>query len=221
MPYLNISNFSRVAACGQDGGRRTHPARTFALGAALLLLFFCLSRTGHAQVCCAAGPTGENTSSAGGDPNAQYATETDYYQTLTGGSGNYVGWYIWEYAAQSGSDGCYQNTNLNQALVPPDPQPSNNTNDPWTVTAGNVWGVDIVGWAPGSVSYIRQNSPMYAVSPMIPNFPCGATAYQALSAECPGGTTAALYDPDVVQSEAVYSTDVYNTREGVPDTIYQ
>jgi hypothetical protein len=179
----------------------------------VLLCGLCLVGSGtlSAQVCCAAPPTAETTTATG----TTNTYETLFQMTLTGGSGNYVGWGITEYSAAPGSDGCY-NAGVNTALVPEYPVISGGS---WTVAAGNSWGPDAVGWLPASVSYIRANSPLNSKTPLIVTFPCGAIVYQALTILCPGGSTPDLYDPSVRQTETVYSTYVINSREGTSNTI--
>lgn len=181
----------------------------------LFLAGICLLSNGAAaQACCVAGPTSESTLATGG--NGTYNTATNFQMTLQGGSGNYVNWTITEYSAAPGSDGCY-NPGVNTIYVPEYPVVSGGQ---WTVAGGNTWGADVVGWKPASVTYIRNNSPLHSNHPLIVTFPCGAIVYQALTILCPGGSTPDLYDPDVRQTETVYSTYVINSREGVYSTLY-
>lgn len=177
--------------------------------AILLGVFSVAHRAATAQVCCAAGPTSESTTANGA--NSTYNTATNFQMVLKGGSGNYMGWSVTEYSAAPGSDGCY-NSKVNPAYVPEYPVISNGT---WTVGSGNSWGPDVVGWLPGSVTYIRNNSPLHSNTPIITTFPCGEVVYQALGILCPGGSTTDLYDPDVTLTASVYNTYVENCREGV------
>lgn len=178
------------------------------------LVLFAFNESSVAQVCCAAAPTSESTVANGA--NGTYDTATNFQMTLKGGSGNFVSWRITEYTAAPGSDGCY-NPGVNTTLVPEYPGVSGGS---WTVGSGNTWGADVVGWTPASVTYIRNNSPLHSSHPLIVTFPCGAIVYQALSILCPGGSTPDLYDPNVRQTETVYSTYVTNSREGVYSTLY-
>lgn len=94
-------------------------------------------------------------------------------------------------------------------------QPTDNTNPPCPVASSNGYRPDVVGWYPFAANYIRSNSPLYSITPLIPNFPCGATVYQALSVLCPGGTTGDLYVPSQTLSATVYQYYVENCRAGV------
>ena len=178
------------------------------------IVLFVGDKNSAAQVCCAAAPTSESTVANGA--NGTYNTATNFQMTLEGGSGNFANWRITEYTAAPGSDGCY-NPGVNATLVPEYPGVSGGS---WTVAGGNSWGPDVVGWTPASVTYIRNNSPLHSAHPLIVTFPCGAIVYQALSILCPGGSTSDLYDPNVRQSETIYSTYVTNSREGVYSTLY-
>jgi hypothetical protein len=168
----------------------------------------------RAQACCTTSPTSETTTDFGGGAG-NLATVSYFNQVLQGGTGNYGGWTVTEFEGATGSDGCW-NQNVNPAYVPEYPSVDGSS---WSVFSDNHWFPDEVGWLAASVNYIRQNSPMYSNTPLIPNFPCGYMVYQNLFIVCPGGTAPGENYDNTTQTGTIYSTYVQNIREGVGSVI--
>jgi hypothetical protein len=109
-------------------------------------------------------PTGETSNSGGWDPNAP--TIHIWNQTLTG-SGNFVGRDIAENDGTGGSDNCHwPDSEIPKAAL---------TGLSATVTTGNKWGPDHVGYTPTSINYYRANG----------RAPCQAIVPQDMYISCP------------------------------------
>lgn len=78
----------------------------------------------------------------------------------------------------------------------------------WTVSGGNTWGYDGVGWIPDSVPYYRTNAPKHGIG-----IPCGFTMYQQMQISCPSGNWV-TYTPSSGNklTGTIDSTDVENCR---------
>jgi hypothetical protein len=119
------------------------------------------------------------------------------------------------------NDGCW-NSRVNPSYVPEYVNPASDptAGHTWQVGAGNKYGPDVVGWKPGSVSYIRGvASPSYPGGPLITSFPCGYAATQGLQIVCPGGSGGQVYIPSQSQTGTVYQSTVRNCRAGVCSTL--
>ena len=187
--------------------------KLISLTLATVILVFA-NHLASAQACCAASPSSETPTYTGPAGTGNLATVSNYSQVLQGGTGNYGGWTITEFEGATGSDGCW-NPGVNASLVPRYPSVNGSS---WSVYSDNHWSPDQVGWTVASVNYIRQNSPLYSKTPLIPYFPCGYEVYQDLFISCSGSASGEDYD-NTTQSGTVYSTYVQNIREGVGSVI--
>jgi len=109
-------------------------------------------------------PTGE-TSAAGSWGTGSLATALSWNQTLTG-TGTFTGSTIAEDQAAGGSDTCdFQNSEIEKYKL---------TGLDATVTSGNHWGPDVVGYLTPAVTYYRQHG----------RAPCSATVVQDMYISC-------------------------------------
>lgn len=109
-------------------------------------------------------PTGETSNSGGWD--SSMPTIHRWNQTLTG-SGNFVGRDIAESEGTGGSDNCdWPDSEIPKAHL---------TGLALTVTTGNNWGPDLVGYSPTAINYYRANG----------RAPCQAIVPQDMYISCP------------------------------------
>jgi hypothetical protein len=147
-----------------------------------------------AQVVCTA-PTAESTSPVGW--NSTYSSLHDWTQTLSPSSTNFTGRVVTEQdPGGGGPDTCHFTGSIFSTFT----TIAGGTD--WTVTSGNHWGADSVGWIPDAVIYYRGEG----------RAPCGTTFPQRMVISCPNGGT--LTYANNTLGGNINATTVTSTRAG-------
>lgn len=149
----------------------------------------------ESQTAVCSKPTEETSTFAGWNDSNNLPTIGKWTQTLLPSTTNFVGRTVTEQdPGGGGPDNCW----FSGSIVP---KATSISGGSWTVTSGNVWGIDFIGFPPAAVTYYRDRG----------RDPCSVTIPQRMVIDCTSGVL--VYRTNTI-GYVIDNPKVYSIRDG-------